>query len=111
MTPDPLGPLAEYDYLYSPTHLNDYPKWGLWPDAYYGTFRDFTGFGPFNGMTVWAIDRAALLAGDPSPTVLEVPFGVIDPAQDGNYGIVLLAGTPVDIFGIAASKNAAAQTR
>src|SRR4029077_14756978 len=38
---DPLGTYNAYDYEYSPTDLNDYPKWGLWPDAYYGTFRNF----------------------------------------------------------------------
>src|ERR1700730_11256032 len=37
------------------------------------------------------------------PSAINYLAGVaIDPAQDGNYGIVLLAGTPVDIFGIAA---------
>ena len=82
-TSDPLGPLNEYAFVYSNTDLNDYPKFGVWPDAYYGTFRNFANASNFTGMVVWAIDRNALLAGDPNPTVLEIPAGGIDPNLDG----------------------------
>ena len=38
-TPDPTGTYARYQYNYNA--LNDYPKVGLWPDAYYFTFNMF----------------------------------------------------------------------
>jgi hypothetical protein len=80
---DPLGTYVAYDYEYSPTDLNDYPKWGMWPDAYYGTFRNFQNAQNFTGMVIWAIDRNALIAGNPSPTVLELGPGSVNPNLDG----------------------------
>src|SRR5262245_29175706 len=58
---DPLGTYYLYDYLYGDA-LNDYPKFGVWPDAYYMTVREFGGKGGFT-MTVTAFDRNAMLAG------------------------------------------------
>lgn len=44
----------------------DYPKIGVWPDAYYmGTQRGF----PNSGLDVWAFDRASMLAGAPAGLV------------------------------------------
>jgi hypothetical protein len=60
---DPLGSYYLYDYLYG-DDLNDYPKFGMWPDAYTMTARDFGGESGFT-MTVTAFDRAAMLAGQP----------------------------------------------
>ena len=60
---DPLGSYFLYDYLYGDA-LNDYPKFGIWPDAYTMTAREFGGEGGFT-MTVTAFDRAAMLAGAP----------------------------------------------
>jgi hypothetical protein len=45
---------------------HDYPKLGVWPDAYYMTANMFT---PNYGAKVWAIDRAAMLNGQPVTTV------------------------------------------
>jgi hypothetical protein len=59
---DPLGSYYLYDYLYGDS-LNDYPKWGMWPDAYYMTVREFGGKGGFT-MTVTAFDRTAMLNGE-----------------------------------------------
>ena len=60
---DPLGSYYLYDYLYGDA-LNDYPKFGMWPDAYTMTAREFGGESGFT-MTVTAFDRAAMLAGQP----------------------------------------------
>jgi hypothetical protein len=46
-----------------PNSLNDYPKWGVWPDAYYLSANMF--YGLTTGAKVWALDRAAMLNGDP----------------------------------------------
>lgn len=51
--------------------LADYPKWGVWPDAYYMTANmfDMTVLGtPFTGIRVWALDRKAMLKGQPLTT-------------------------------------------
>ncbi|MFY9551914.1 MAG: carboxypeptidase regulatory-like domain-containing protein, partial [Thermoanaerobaculia bacterium] len=60
---DPLGSYYLYDYLYGDA-LNDYPKFGMWPDAYYMTAREFGGKGGFT-MTVTAFDRTEMLNGQP----------------------------------------------
>ena len=44
----------------------DYPKIGVWPDAYYmGTQRGF----PSGGLDVWAFERDKMLAGAPAALV------------------------------------------
>jgi len=40
-SPDPTGTYARYEYQFQ--DFNDYPKFGVWPDAYYGTFNMFQG--------------------------------------------------------------------
>jgi hypothetical protein len=32
---DPTGPWYRYAFLISNTKMNDYPKFGVWPDGYY----------------------------------------------------------------------------
>jgi hypothetical protein len=68
-TSDPItGGWYFYGYVVdadgSPWH--DYPKLGVWPDAYYMTANMFT---PWSGAWVWAFDRAAMLDGDPLTAV------------------------------------------
>jgi hypothetical protein len=65
-TPDPTGSYYRYAYLISQTEFNDYPKFGIWPDAYYMTAerdKTFSGKGQF----VAAFERDKMLAGDPNP--------------------------------------------
>ncbi len=45
---------------------HDYPKLGVWPDAYYMSANMFD---PAAGAKVWALDRAAMLNGDPLTAV------------------------------------------
>ena len=71
-TGNPLGTYARYSYSY--TSLNDYPKLGIWPNAYfvgYNFFRRVT-LG-FAGGAACAMDRAAMLAG--APTAAQICFG------------------------------------
>ncbi len=92
-TGDPLGEYFQYDFDYG-GDLNDYPKWALWPDAYYGTFRNFVASAFFSGMVVWAVDRNAVLAGDANPTILAVDVGEDLPNLDGLLGANLSPGDP-----------------
>src|SRR5947207_1643196 len=57
---DPTG--GYYRYSFPRSYFPDYPKLGLWPDAYYMSTNDFSG-NSFAGATTWAFDRAKMLAG------------------------------------------------
>ena len=51
-------------YVYSfGSNFPDYPKAGVWPDAYYMSFNLFTNGVSFAGAAACAFDRAAMLAG------------------------------------------------
>lgn len=58
-TSDATGSYNRYQFTYP--NFNDFPKVGVWPDAYYVTYNIFTI--SFQGSTVCAIDRAKMLAG------------------------------------------------
>jgi hypothetical protein len=59
--PDPTGTYNRYEYSF--TALNDYPKLGIWPNAYVATYNMFAGGASFTGARACAYDRAAMLAG------------------------------------------------
>jgi hypothetical protein len=59
-TDDPTGTYARYEYQFM--DFNDYPKFGAWPDAYYGTFNMFNG-NNFKGAKACAFERDKMLAG------------------------------------------------
>jgi hypothetical protein len=52
----------------NPTFMGDYPKFGLWPDAYYLTMIQFEG-NLFQGVRVYALDRASMVSGGPTNAV------------------------------------------
>ena len=62
-TSDATGRYNRYAFQYS--NFPDYPKLGVWPDAYYISFNMFNG-NFFAGARVCAYDRAAMLAGSPA---------------------------------------------
>jgi pre-peptidase len=62
-TADPTGAYNRYVFNY-PDGFPDYPKMGVWPDAYYITYNLFNTAGTaFIGTKVCAFDRAKMLAG------------------------------------------------
>ena len=67
-TPDPTGAYFLYDFVIPDDYFNDYPKLGVWPDAYYMTAPLFEG--PVFGMGAFAMNRAKMLAGDPSAELI-----------------------------------------
>jgi Carboxypeptidase regulatory-like domain/Kelch motif len=95
-TPNPTGAYHRYDFLYSPNLLNDYPKFGVWGDAYYMTANDFLNGATFAGAGVQAYEREAMLAGQPADVVT---FHIGD--SSGIYGNLL----PVDAEGQALGFN------
>ena len=62
-TPDPTGPYYRYDFEVS-QGINDYPKFGIWPDAYYMTANEFDASGTsYLGPMAIAFNRSEMLAG------------------------------------------------
>ena len=59
-SPDPTGTYNRYQFSFD--GFNDYPKMGLWPDAYYFTFNMFPN-NTFAGSRLCAFDRAKMLTG------------------------------------------------
>ena len=61
-TADATGSYNRYAFAFSA--FPDYPKMGVWPDAYYFTFNDFNVAGTaYLGANVCAADRTKMLAG------------------------------------------------
>src|SRR5205807_4886538 len=65
-TPDATGSYNRYSFTYS--NFDDYPKMGVWPDAYYITFNMFNG-NAFQGADACAYDRNAMLSGQAATQV------------------------------------------
>ena len=59
-TSDATG--AYYRYAFQFQNFNDYPKLGVWPDAYYLSINSFQG-NKFVGATACALDRSKMLVG------------------------------------------------
>jgi hypothetical protein len=62
-TGDPAGSYNRYAFSYGTTDFPDYPKMGVWPDAYYTTYNIFAGGQIFTGTEVCAMDRTKMLGG------------------------------------------------
>lgn len=81
-TGDPSGSYFVYDFAMLNTKDNDYPKFGVWPDAYYMTDNQFVGT-TFAGAGVFAFDRARMLAGDPTASFIYFDLEALDPFIGG----------------------------
>src|SRR5918996_6171440 len=69
-TSDPTGSYFRYA-IATGDNFPDYPKGGVWPDAYYFSTREFDDpTGAFEGVGAYALDRAQALAGNPNPTIV-----------------------------------------
>jgi len=83
-TPDPTGTYYRWAFT-TGNNFPDYPKYGVWPDALYISTREFAGGSSFAGIGAYAVNRAELVAGNPSPTV--VSFVVTPALAGGAYNI------------------------
>ncbi len=61
-TSDATGTYNRYAFSFG-NQFNDYPKMGVWPDAYYISFNNFLNGQFFTGPDACAMDRNAMLAG------------------------------------------------
>src|SRR4030095_9403549 len=96
-SPNPVaGPWALYAIQIdsaNPNQLGDYPKFAMWnsggspaQNAYFFTVNLFTNNTTFNGVRAFALDRAAMPNGDPTPTV--IPFTIPITGLGDSYSLV-----------------------
>jgi hypothetical protein len=86
---------AYYRWAFSTgTDYPDYPKYGMWSDALYISTREMAGGTSYTGVGVYAINRAQLIAGNASPTIIS--FFVSHTTLPYNTGDGLL---PADLDG------------
>ncbi len=82
-TPDPTGSYHRYDFFFHDDTLNDYPKMGVWTDAYYVAVNQFLADTlEYRGQGALAYERAQMLVGGPARVVAFDLFSV-DPAFGG----------------------------
>ncbi|MBI2956731.1 MAG: hypothetical protein HYY26_05405, partial [Acidobacteria bacterium] len=93
-TADPTGAYFLYDFLMPNPKVNDYPKFGVWPDAYYMTDNQFDQINFFRGVGAFAFDRAKMLAGDPSASYIYFDLETFDPFIFGMLPADLDGSTP-----------------
>jgi len=67
-TSDATGTYNRYSFNYGTVQFPDYPKLGVWPDAYYVTYNIFNNGATFAGAKACAWDRAAMIAGAATAT-------------------------------------------
>lgn len=83
-TGDPTGAYFVYDFVMPKNRFNDYPKFGVWPDAYYMTDNQFASLvGQSIGAGVFAFNRAKILAGDPTADFVYFDLQLLDPTIAG----------------------------
>jgi uncharacterized repeat protein (TIGR01451 family) len=64
-TGDPTGAFHRYEFLIDDNQFNDYPHFGVWPDAYYMSINQFDATTAYNysGPGAVAFERAQMLTG------------------------------------------------
>ena len=82
-TGDPALSWYRYAFLVSSTKMNDYPKFGIWPDGYYMSVNQFNaGTGTWAGGGAFVFDRDSMLAGLPA-TFIYFDLYPVDPDLGG----------------------------
>jgi hypothetical protein len=105
---DPTG--SYYRYAFQTPNWPDYPKYGVWPDAYYVNTRESVG----GVLANLALERDRMLVGDPAPRVVRFttpetatgPNGLLPSDLDGTTlpppgSPAFFVGTQDDDFGAA----------
>src|SRR6478752_8826426 len=66
-------------------YLGDYPKFGLWPYAYYLSMNEFSTPTTFNGVRVYALDRNSMINAGPANAV---GFSILPADLGDQYSLV-----------------------
>lgn len=72
----------------NPTYIGDYPKFGLWPDAYYFSVNTFSDPSTFTGVRVFALPRSAMINGTGAPNPGAVAFSITPANLGDTYSLV-----------------------
>jgi hypothetical protein len=72
-TGDPVSGGWNFYSTAAPGALNDYPKFGVWPDGIYMSANMFgySASGSYQGFHVWALNKQQMYNGEPSPQVVD----------------------------------------
>lgn len=73
-TADPTGSWYRYIFHFG-TKMPDYPKLGVWPDAYYLSFNQFVGGSGWGGVGACALERSKMLTGDTTARIVYFDLG------------------------------------
>ncbi|HEX8078419.1 MAG TPA: carboxypeptidase-like regulatory domain-containing protein, partial [Chthoniobacterales bacterium] len=85
-TSDATGAYYVYDFKLSTTVFQDYPHFGLWPDAYYMATHQFNQAGTeYLGQAAWAFERDKMLNGQVAKLVY-FDLGALPPPFDKGFG-------------------------
>jgi hypothetical protein len=108
-TSDATGTYNRYEYDFG-ANFPDYPKYGIWPDAYYNTVNIFAGHG-FAGAEACALDRHAMLAGLAASAICfqqpksvssllpsDLDGSTLPPAGSPNYFVGLADSSHLNLF-------------
>ena len=106
---DATGSYNRYEFDFG-SNFPDYPKFGIWPDAYYNTINVFPGRG-FAGAEACAFDRNAMLAGAPASAVCfqnppsiasllpsDLDGSTLPPAGQPNFFVDIADSSDLNIF-------------
>ena len=107
---DATGTYHDYSFSFGNV-LPDYPKVGVWPDAYYVTSDSFPNGGAFTGAKTCALDRTNMLAGNAATAICfqrgTSDFALLPADVDGstqppsgapNYQMDLATSTKVNLY-------------
>jgi hypothetical protein len=72
--PNPTGSYFRYAFSTGP-NFPDYPKYGVWPSAYFLTTREFAPDDSFAGIGVYALERRKMLNGNPAARAVSFLVG------------------------------------
>ena len=111
-TSDATGSYHRYVFTFGTNVFNDYPKLGVWPDAYYAAYNLFSPTA-FLGAKACAYQRSAMLAGTTaksvcftkSPNTLEFSFlpsnldgATLPPSGEPDFFLDLFSSTSLHLF-------------
>ena len=112
VTADPTGSWKVYQYT-DASFFPDYPKFSVWHNAYYARTSDFNPAGTsFLGGSIYAFDRAAMIAGAATATMVRVRMvgvqyydmntigldGTTPSSQNGLFAVPDQAGSKINLF-------------
>jgi hypothetical protein len=110
-TSDATKAYNRYSFSFGTNNLNDYPKFGVWPDAYYASYNMFNALTGFFGAKVCAYNRAAMIAGTKATSICfqkgtgafsflpsDLNGSTAPPSGEPDFYLELATTTSLDLF-------------